>query len=63
MVVVGSSSKVYIGCNIENVLYLFFMCVERVVLFKVILEGESEIKVFYIIGFENEFILLCGVCR
>lgn len=60
---VGSSSKVYTGCNIENASYPLSMCAERVALFKAISEGESEIKALYIIGPENEPISPCGACR
>jgi len=60
---VGSSSKVYTGCNIENASYPLSMCAERIALFKAISEGESEIKSLYIIGPTDEPISPCGACR
>jgi cytidine deaminase len=61
--IVGSSGKVYTGCNIENASYPLSMCAERVALFKAISEGETKIKALYIIGPENEPISPCGACR
>lgn len=54
--------KVYCGCNVENVLYGLCNCVERIVLFKVVFEGDKEFVVIVVVVDIKCLVFFCGVC-
>ena len=63
----GSSGKVYLGCNIENAAYTPTNCAERTAVFKAVSEGEKDFVAIAIVGGKGEEIAdlcaPCGVCR
>lgn len=62
----AASSKVYLGCNIENAAYTPTNCAERTAFFKAISEGEREFVSIAVVGGKNgisEPAYPCGVCR
>lgn len=60
----GKSSKVYLGCNIENSSYGATNCAERTAFFKAVSEGETEFEAIAIVGGDNgELCAPCGICR
>ena len=63
----GTSGKLYKGCNVENAAYSPTNCAERTALFKAVSEGEREFTAIAIVGGMgetiNDFCAPCGVCR
>lgn len=63
----GSSGKIYQGCNIENAAYTPCNCAERTAFFKAVSEGTKEFEAICIVGGKDgiltEFTAPCGVCR
>lgn len=51
------------GCNVENVSYGLLICVERIVLVKVVSMGFKKFLVVVVSIDMEEFIVFCGVCR
>ena len=60
--VLGSSGKVYSGCNVENASYGLSVCAERVAIFKAICEGESSIVSVAVASSSREPAFPCGAC-
>jgi len=58
----GSSGKVYTGCNIENSSYGLTICAERVAVVKAVSEGEREFTALALAGSGAGFIYPCGAC-
>ena len=61
--ILTKSSKIYVGCNIENAAYGATNCAERTAIFKAISEGEREITAIAIVSSGGEFTYPCGICR
>ena len=59
----GSSGKVYPGCNIENAAYTPTNCAERTAFFKAVSEGERDFTAIAISGDADDYLYPCGVCR
>lgn len=59
----GSSGKVYLGCNIENAAYSPTNCAERTAVFKAVSEGETSFKALAVVADTTAVITPCGVCR
>lgn len=59
----GSSGKVYLGCNIENAAYSMCNCAERTALFKAYSEGESEFAALAVVADTARPVPPCGACR
>ncbi len=57
----GSSNRVYTGCNVENAVYPLSMCAERTAIFKAVSEGERAF-VALAVATENGG-SPCGSCR
>lgn len=57
----GSSGRVYTGCNVENAVYPMCMCAERVAVFKAVSEGERDFEAIAVVT-ENGG-SPCGACR
>ena len=63
----GTSGKIYTGCNIENAAFSPTVCAERVALFKAVSEGERAFAAIAVTGGkageDPSFCAPCGVCR
>jgi cytidine deaminase len=59
----GSSGKIYTGCNIENNSYGATVCAERVAVFKAISEGEDKFLALVVFSDDNKMPYPCGLCR
>ena len=63
----GSSGRVYTGCNVENAAYGPSNCAERTAVFKAVSEGERQFAAIAIVGGPGgvirDFCPPCGVCR
>ena len=66
----GSSGRVYTGCNVENAAYGPSNCAERTAVFKAVSEGERDFSAIAIVGGpDTESAPLahtafpCGICR
>lgn len=57
----GSSGRVYAGCNVENAAYPLAMCAERAAVVRAVSEGEREF-VALAVATENGA-APCGACR
>ena len=58
-----ATGNIYSGCNVENTSYGLTNCAERTAIFKMVSEGEREIKEILVIGDTEEFLPPCGGCR
>ncbi len=56
-------SKIFSGCNIENVSYGASNCAERTAIFKAVSEGYKTIKAICVIGSFADLTYPCGICR
>ena len=61
--VMGSSGRMYSGCNVENASYGLSVCAERVAVFKAVSEGEKEIMAVAIASSTGKPAFPCGACR
>ena len=63
----GSSGRIYTGCNVENAGYTPTNCAERTAVFKAVSEGEREFAAIAVIGGAGDTVdpacTPCGVCR
>ena len=63
----GSSGRVYLGCNVENAAYGPSNCAERTAIFKAVSEGERDFAAIAIVGGPGGNLQgpcpPCGVCR
>lgn len=59
--VLGSSGRVYAGCNVENASYSLTICAERAAIFKAISEGEKDLEALVVITSNGG--TPCGACR
>lgn len=59
--ILGSSGKIYTGCNVENASYGLVNCAERTAMFKAISEGERDIKAVAVVTRDGG--MPCGACR
>jgi cytidine deaminase len=57
----GTSGRVYAGCNIENVSFGLTVCAERVALFKAVSEGERRFRAVAVVT--STGVTPCGACR
>lgn len=55
-------SKIFTGCNIENVSFGATNCAERTAIFKAVSEGYHHFKALAISG-GDDTIFPCGICR
>lgn len=59
-----NSSKLFIGCNIENASFSVTNCAERTALFSGIAElGASPIEFIILVTHQNPVATPCGACR
>lgn len=61
--VLGTSGKVYLGCNIENAAYSLCNCAERTALFKAVSEGEHSFTAIAVVADTPGPVSPCGACR
>jgi cytidine deaminase len=59
----GSSGKVYTGCNVENSTYGLTVCAERVALWKALSEGERKFTQIAVVTASESPASPCGACR
>jgi cytidine deaminase len=59
----GSSGKIYTGCNVENNSYGATVCAERVAVFKAISEGEEKFLALVVFSDDDKMPYPCGLCR
>lgn len=58
----GSSGKIYTGCNVESASYSPTICAERTAISKAVSEGEIKYEAIAVVGSSN-YTFPCGVCR
>ena len=61
--VLGSSGKIYSGCNVENASYGLSICAERAAIFKAVCAGERAIRAVAISNSSGKAAFPCGACR
>lgn len=61
--VLGSSGKIYGGCNVENASYGLTICAERAAIFRAIAEGEKRLLALAVLYDRDELGAPCGACR
>ncbi len=61
--VLGTSGRIYSGCNIENASYGLSNCAERTAIFNAIAEGETGIAAIAVAADTPEPVSPCGACR
>lgn len=59
----GRTSRIWTGCNIENVSYGLTVCAERVALFKALSEGERQFRRMAVATDTDVLAPPCGACR
>lgn len=63
----GKSSKVYVGCNVENASFSATNCAERTAFFTAVAAGERDFDAIAIVGGKDGgeigVCAPCGVCR
>ncbi len=62
-VVKSGTGRIYSGCNIENPSYGLTICAERCAIFKMVSEGEREIKELFVVTDSEKLLFPCGACR
>ncbi|MCX5783841.1 MAG: cytidine deaminase [Elusimicrobia bacterium] len=58
--VLGSSGKIYTGCNVENISFGLTNCAERTAIFSGISAGEKKFKAMAVAAMSARS---CGACR
>ena len=61
--VLGSSGRIFTGCNVENSSYGLSVCAERTALLKAVSEGERRILAIAVASDTDQPVTLCGACR
>ncbi len=61
--VLGTSGRIYSGCNIENASYGLSNCAERTAIFNAMAEGETGIAAIAVAADTPEPVSPCGACR
>lgn len=56
-------SKIFSGCNVENVSYGGSNCAERTAIFKAVSEGYNKIYALCVVGSFEDYTYPCGICR
>jgi cytidine deaminase len=59
----GSSGRIYTGCNVENASYGLTVCAERVALLKALSEGERSFTLIAVVAEPEAPTPPCGSCR
>jgi len=62
-VAVGTSGKIYGGCNVENVSSGLTVCAERVALQNAVAQGETQCPLLLVVADTLEPVAPCGACR
>ncbi|HBT20294.1 MAG TPA: cytidine deaminase [Peptococcaceae bacterium] len=61
--VLGSTGRIYRGCNVENASLSLSLCAERAAVANALCAGEKEILAIAVISDSNELCRPCGACR
>jgi cytidine deaminase len=61
--VLGSSGKIYSGCNVENASFGLTICGERNAIAAAIANGEKKVIAVAIVADTNDLTPPCGACR
>lgn len=61
--VLGTSGKMYGGCNVENASFSMTNCAERTAIYKAISAGEKELLTLAVVAESAAPMPPCGACR
>ena len=61
--IVTKNGKTYSGCNVENASYPLGNCAEAAAIASMVLAGEENIKMIYVMSQNDEGGCPCGGCR
>src|SRR5579862_7957196 len=61
--VVGSSGRMYAGCNVENSSYGLSICAERAAVFAAVGAGERQVQALAVVSEGQQPAMPCGACR
>jgi cytidine deaminase len=61
--VLGSSGKIYSGCNVENASYGLCNCAERTAIFTAVAAGERQLRAVAVYTPTATPTMPCGACR
>ncbi|MEO8513788.1 MAG: cytidine deaminase [Ignavibacteria bacterium] len=59
----GKSSRIYLGTNVEFDALTLTVCAERAALFSGVAGGEKKFTAIAVATSSNEFVYPCGLCR
>ena len=59
----GSSGRIYTGCNVENLSYGLTICAERSAVFTAVAAGEKAFAAIAIVADSKTPVSPCGACR
>lgn len=61
--VMSDTSKIYVGCNVENASFGATLCAERAAIAKMVSGGETRLATVAIFVEGDEPAMPCGICR
>jgi len=59
----GSSGRVFVGCNVENASYGLSLCAERSAIVSAVAAGERTFRAIAVVGGSGQIATPCGACR
>ena len=60
--VMGTSGRIYVGCNVENATYGATICAERAAVCSMVASGETRLRAAAIYTSSNPAASPCGIC-
>lgn len=61
--VIGSSGRVFVGCNVENATYGATVCAERAAICAMVAGGDSRLLALAVFTDADPAASPCGICR